>query len=676
MLRDEKTLLHIVKCSVRKAIKCPNFNDTENPINKVCIFLLYKKGLLGLFNIIKYKYGKKVADNGSLLKLMLNIQESELYAILKMDYRQAILEKEIDDISPLKFLDTAFKNMQPFFSENNGSGLFPEPYQITRIIYVLTHNKLMFDFTDKYEDFIGWFLMPDLHNDNISDERKQKEIQVLIYLLTSAVNSGEELFLECLRKYLSLHKYSLLSEPNNTEFFLLLTWYLSYATQENSLISTKGQVMVNRFLSKPCVIKDNDERAGFIDIWRHATGYNHTLMIDLHKLLKMQETGKNYWLQLPTGVGHSYNISQSPEERSFIKWFFEFIFFTEIFYSTDSIVAFFNHCDDNEKWGIADFLRTEWFDGNNNLKVNNTPQWLIKLGDTRAKMLSNLDMSPSIEELVKWKDEILLTEIKKVIPVVEKASLEEKREKMIKIVNDEMRSHTRFFDDTIDLKNIKIRVISMAGYENNRGNIIYMGSKENTYVDMAAHGFIDRIKFNEIQTVTRKKELLTVDLLKEEDMDKVSRKIDKLKPTLCNGKHYMIFPSFEKQTKPVTISDTTLDILNKCDEIDRKDMLFAPHVCVFIDGAIKYNFAVENDEEHTFMRHFTDDELNQFIDKNYKRADGQYCYTDFGKNIFMTKDAISDLIKTRYFIMQLAFRCNVKIDNKKLIAMKTIYDKE
>ena len=89
-----------------------------------------------------------------------------------------------------------------------------------------------------------------------------------------------------------------------------------------------------------------------------------------------------------------------------------------------------------------------------------------------------------------------------------------------------------------------------------------------------------------------------------------------------------------------------------------------------IDNAIRFNTIV--DENLTFIRQLSDDELEKIIIDEYKPFDnGLYRYSKFDNDrkhdFYVTKEELMGYLKETFFYASIVFKSAIDIDDSKII---------
>jgi hypothetical protein len=150
----------------------------------------------------------------------------------------------------------------------------------------------------------------------------------------------------------------------------------------------------------------------------------------------------------------------------------------------------------------------------------------------------------------------------------------------------------------------------------------------------------------------------------EQQKNKIRKKLETIGKFNCNNKWQIEYYVFDNNTAA----------FNKLQINDIEGSRNIPFAAVIENGAYKFNFQI--DGERSGVRNLTDQEVKDLMDRNYKREDGQYCYLDFNRDIYMTPKEMFDFIKGKYYIIDIYYQYKLEVNNTKMFCISNELPKE
>jgi hypothetical protein len=398
LIKKETKLWKIIKENINygKKDRSENENDEEEErekiIDNVLSHLLFEKNIKKIYRELCCKptgdgYEENNANNVNLLDSLLEKQKERLLKNKDKDLELLSLEKNDTDIPITQLYESAIENINLLLKFDVFSlikSLNDDPYSdtkpllnninhldyyIVQSLFVIVNskvniidNKLNNNIYKRLSDIFTNNIFRQLAYEEINDEKRNFLFKILTTMLSDlsdTTNNNKDWFLNILYefyKYYGDYESDIFNYLNILEFFIVTSWFLYYMQKEEfSTTNVDTKEMIRNFVTKL-----DEENSSWGKLYQKFTKFGYSeeysnfkikILLDIHKIIAR------------------YNVINSEylSEESLLNWFFEMLFSSDCIDSIDP-QKIFEKCDKEESIRIANHLKHEWIDDNDQIK--------------------------------------------------------------------------------------------------------------------------------------------------------------------------------------------------------------------------------------------------------------------------------------------------------------------
>ena len=647
---------------------------TEN-LSTVIENCIANKGIAETYRNIKTRRLEKCGLAPNLLNRLFDIQTRELYEISRMSNKELELSDEpLAQIynSALQTIKSVLRFSKDFdVVESLSEDSF---YHITRLLFQVKSNKVGIEKDNEVKEMFSNLLWR-LREPELDKKKEHFLRQIYFSILTYTVCKGEDWFIKMLRKLFSEWLFSTNDRPRMLSVYLMTNWFLDYIASVAPVPKNVKEMVGGFIIEELGSNYFSNEELGWRSIFqKHVVGsYGKSRDILVGDMLSINSSKHIHWLSPIEGV-ISYDSSQEASSGSVLNWLFSILFETLYLqfawndeyqgeselpsypYPENSVLSIFNDCSEMERRNIARLLNDRWLnEERNGIDVSNVLPTLLK---NDGRDIAHLNQYKSTQVLLRWVSEVLGEEVQETTEAIVNDSTEHDkiRVKMLSTIKQEIES-LYGFSATTDVPVSKARAMTLlAEWDTPQPNTVHMQKHQDVIIDS-----MHRTIVYEIAEETKKQFSKTV-IKNKADADAFIKVAKKAKVT------HSAVPDWEVYQLMNLIGDIESNSnVGWFQGLQRAENVYLSlhRNTVWREGAFSFGFSV--DEEKSIVRPLTTDEINRMIDERYRRPDGRYFYTDNRYNIFTQREKLYKILESKYFVMQLVFRYESKVDKKGML---------
>jgi hypothetical protein len=656
LMKNNKHLLKILKKHLRTGIFT---KDTDT----VIMNLIFSKGII--FTFSKLRINKSSYDK-NLLDRLLNLQSEYLIGFVEnypiMTKAKDLKYKKIDLIEAIDVSIENLNQILQFSKEFNIINIYGGQnhyYHITRSLFSL-HKilYLLLDLEDKYfVKYTGLFrtmyMKIQFDEDSIDEHKFIYKVQNA--LLINTLSNEELWFVKLLNDYIFADSMLFSTKIDYLSFVSVYIYYLSEMEKQ---VSPEFKAELKQFIS------ERDAKVNYNNVLVTTWTKKVEEIIEemdfrkvsnlLEKLIFIYDASEqqHFWYMGAYNGVHSTSIYEEFRVELLIEWWIGSLLINEINHieDNDNINKMFASFDSNQKQFISRYLKENWL-GENDQFITDKKFRIHDFYNIQSTIDTHFKDSSLTKELASFSNNYMKEK------TLSEYSLELERgkdfEKYLEILSASFKKaidNVSFLDKELDIE------------DNKRVYQFLCDSKwSEKIIEMHAERMPDLLN-NHISTTFN------------EDS------------TIQSNKHN--FENFEEEIYPIVeyfnseykshsyigydqVSDT-----NKREYLSNISTIKGPRLPNFVylkKDAIKVN--LEYLSLDSIIRNLTDEEINVIIDRDYKKIDGMYQYTEAVNSktsIWFTRDEMINLISKKFFYVRIVFSSRIIFDYDKILFAEKI----
>lgn len=601
-----------------------------------------------------YLFFKKGEDDPLLLNDLLSRENDFLFkavedvSIIKSnpsgDYKginiSDIIDRGYDNLSDLFVFSTDYNYARIFKGED-------VTYQLTRCFFCLHKlaDALLLD--DKQKSNANRILF-ELTSDISKEETKRESYSFLNSMMVSTLESGDTWFAEHLRDY-DFPFYIFSFDSISIGYFYLI--YCYYLSKICANISEETKAKIDLFVNSQSEGLNSDGSSWVKTAVFNIESANDKIILDsIKELISVYDSSNEgiFHVYTPTsrGVLTSSDNSTFSKGHLFDVWLEIILFSPYVYVSNDDLILILNSFGEKDKEILLERLSEKWIDINNSSIRNDAPFGFLSylgISEKKDKEFANSDV---IKTFCDFRTSNLQKIKEKQIHDNEIGGekLEEYRKKLGDGFSNAI-SNYPLLNTKLDLSKEKEFCFSIRIDSDGIDSLIdlYIKQMPTSLSNVVRKEVLNRVKPNiESEGYT----------LTQDSMNKVVE----FKPD------YMTSNSSLQYIAPDDIRKYLEDNVKQVGDT------YLPANLFWKKGGLSANFEYVPDQSK--FRRFTQNEIDQVIDNQYKMVNGLYKFGEYSNSdvhsFLVTRDELSKYLSKSLFFSLIVFKYKVHIDDSKI----------
>lgn len=601
-----------------------------------------------------YLFFKKGEDDPVLLNDLLSRENDFLFkavedaSILKSnpsgDYKGVdisdIIDRGYDNLSDLFVFSTDYNYARIFKGED-------VTYQLTRSFFCLHKLTDALLLADKQKSNANRILF-ELTSNISKEETKRESYSFLNSMMVSTLQSDDTWFAEHLRDY-DFPFYIFSFDSISVGYFYLI--YCYYLSKICANISVETKAKIDLFVNSRSEGLNSDGSSWVKTAVFNIESANDKIILDsIRELISIYDSSNEgiFHVYAPTsrGVLTSSDNSTFSKGHLFDVWLEIILFSPYVYVRNEDLILILNSFEEKDKEILLERLSEKWIDINNSSIRSDAPFGFLSylgISEKKDKGFANSDV---IKTLCGFMNSNLKNKKEKQIHdnEIDDEKLEEYRKKLGDGFSNAI-SNYPLLNTELDLSKEKEVCFSIRIDSNGIDSLIdlYIKQMPSSLSNVVRKEVLNRVK----PSIESEGYNLTQDSM---------NKVVEFKPD------YMTSNSSIKYIAPDDIRKY-LD-----DKVKQVGDTYLPANLFWKKGGLSANFEYVPDQSK--FRRFTQNEIDQVIDNQYKMVNGLYKFGEYSNSdvhsFLVTRDELSKYLSKSLFFSLIVFKYKVHVDDSKI----------